>query len=167
MALNNLGHSRRFASRAVSDGAAGRRFKHFAGRRNKHRQQSSPRLRGREQEPLMITESTTSRGLGISVLDLEGHALVSLRGRVSIDSSPDLRDRLLAILDRWSPPTLTIDLAEVAYIDCAGIAMLMESLKIAHGRKTTLVFRGLQDRPRYFLQATGLLYRFGTSGRAE
>ena len=111
------------------------------------------------------TESTTTHGLSISEIGLEGGALVSLRGRLSIDSSPGLRDRLLAILDRPSPVALTVDLAEVTYLDCAGIATLVESLKIAHGRKTRLLFRGLRDRPRYLLEVTGLLYLFGTDGR--
>jgi anti-anti-sigma regulatory factor len=71
---------------------------------------------------LSITESTPTPGLSVSVVGSEGDALVCLSGRLSIDSSPGVRDQLLAILDQESLPTLTIDLAEVTYIDASGIA---------------------------------------------
>lgn len=112
-----------------------------------------------------ITESTATRGLKISVTESEGDALVCVRGRVSVDSSPELRNRLLAILDRKPPSKLTIDLAEVNYIDCSGIATLLEALGIAHTRNTILQLRGLPDRPRYFLEVIGLLPLFETNGR--
>jgi anti-anti-sigma factor len=114
---------------------------------------------------LPITETTTTCDLSISVIDSEEGALVCLSSRVSIDSAPDLRDRLIAILERKVLPTLTIDLGEVTYIDCAGIATLLEALKIAYTRKTILRLRGLHDRPRYLLEVTGLLSLFETKGR--
>src|SRR5437773_350240 len=87
------------------------------------------KLRGRS---LPITEHTVASGLNVSVFGGEGDALVCLSGRLSIDSSPGVRDQLLTILDRESLLTLTIDLAEVTYIDCSGLATLVEALKIAH-----------------------------------
>jgi anti-sigma B factor antagonist len=109
---------------------------------------------------LSITESTPTPGLSVSVVGSGGDALVCLSGRLSIDSSPGVRDQLLAILDQESLPTLTIDLAEVTYIDVSGIATLVEALKIARARKTTVRLRGLHDRPRYLLEVTGLLHLF-------
>jgi anti-sigma B factor antagonist len=112
---------------------------------------------------LPTTESTATASLTISVIGGEEGALVCLSGRFSIDSSPDVRKRLLAILDQKFLPTLTIDLAEVTYIDASGIATLVEALKIAHARKTLLRLRGLHDRPRYLLEVTGLLRLFETN----
>ena len=106
-----------------------------------------------------MTESPTP-GLSISVFGSDGDALVCLSGRLSIDSSPGVRDQLLAILDQEPPPILTIDLAGVNYIDASGLATLVEALKLAHGHKTFLQLRGLQDRPRYLLEVTGLLRLF-------
>jgi len=114
-----------------------------------------------------ITKSSTTPGLSIDVTHSEGHARVCLRGRLSIDFAPELRDRLLQTLARRGLPLLTVDLAELTYMDCSGIATLVESLKIARGRKTTLLFRGLRDRPRYLLEATGLLYLFQTNSRTD
>jgi anti-anti-sigma factor len=116
---------------------------------------------------MAIIESTTTPTLGIRVINSEGDARVYLRGRLSIDSSPDLRDQLLEILGRQSLPALTIDLVDLTYMDCSGIAALVEALKIARARKTELLFRGLHDRPRYLLEATGLLYLFQTNDRTN
>lgn len=112
-------------------------------------------------------ESTTSRELSISVFDCEGGALIRLSGRISIGSSPGLRDRLLQILDRDSLSTLTIDLTAVTYIDLSGVATLVEALKISRRRKSLLQLRGLRDRPRYLLEVTGLIGLFETNGRVN
>jgi anti-anti-sigma factor len=86
---------------------------------------------------------------------------------VSVDSSPNLRERLHAVLKRPSLPALTIDLAELAYIDCSGVATLIEALRISRSRKTRLQLRGLRDRPRYLLEVTGLLRLFETTERTS
>lgn len=112
-------------------------------------------------------ESTTSRELSISVFDCEGGALIRLNGRISIGSSPGLRNRLLQILDRESLSTLTIDLTAVTYIDLSGVATLVEALKISRRRKSLLQLRGLRDRPRYLLEVTGLIGIFETNGRVN
>ena len=112
-------------------------------------------------------ESTTSRELSICVFDCEGGALIRLNGRISIGSSPGLRNRLLQILDRESLSTLTIDLTAVTYIDLSGVATLVEALKISRRRKSLLQLRGLRDRPRYLLEVTGLIGIFETNGRVN
>ena len=114
---------------------------------------------------LPITDASASRELSVRVSEVEGSVLVFLSGRVSINSSPGLRDRILEILGRGSLSTLTIDLTEVSFIDLSGIATLLEALKISRGRQTLLQLRGLHSRPRYLLEATGLLGLFETNGR--
>lgn len=92
-------------------------------------------------------------------------ALVHLNGRVNIDSSPGLRDRLLALLQGEHPEALTVDLAEVPYIDLSGIATLIEALKIARNHQTTLHLRGLHGPLLHVLQVTGVLSLFEGSDR--
>ncbi len=83
-----------------------------------------------------ITQATYAGNfLRISVTRSEGGALVSLDGRLTIDSSPALREQLLTIL---------------------------QALKTARVRKTGLELTGLHDRPRYLLEVTGLLSLFET-----
>jgi anti-sigma B factor antagonist len=95
--------------------------------------------------------------------DEEG-VLVRLQGRLGIDSSPDLRDRLLAILRGQPSKVLIVDLTEVSYIDTSGIATLLEALKIARNRHITLRLKGLQSRQARLFEATGLTALFETSG---
>jgi len=90
--------------------------------------------------------------------------LVRLRGRLSIDSSPAFRDRLLALLRRQSPEAVIVDLTEVSYMDASGVATLVEGLKTARNRQTALCLRGLQGRVRHLFEVTGLLTLFETSG---
>ena len=115
----------------------------------------------------MATESTTIEDLSIQVTHSDREAVISLSGRVTIDSSPVLRKQLLALLSRQSPPTLIVDLSELSYIDCSGIATLVEALRIAHQRHTNLQLRGLRDGPRHLLEVTGLLRLFDTNEEME
>ena len=116
---------------------------------------------------MLTAESTTAQDLTIQVTNNEGSALVSLGGRVTIDSSPDLRKQLLALLNQQPPPTLIIGLSELSYIDCSGIGTLIEALRIARQRHTNLQLRGLHDGPRHLLEVTGLLHLFETNGKTD
>ena len=116
---------------------------------------------------MAATESTTAQDLRIQVTDSDGGAVACLGGRVTIDSSPDLRKQLLALLNWRSLPTLIIDVSELNYIDCSGIATLIEALRIAHQRQTKLQLRGLRDGPRHLLEVTGLLGLFDTNGESN
>ena len=88
---------------------------------------------------------------------------ISLSGRVTIDSSPDLRAVLLLQLESSSCQTLTVDFHEVDYIDTSGLALLVETLKTARTQGKAFHLRGLQERPRYLLEATRLLHLFERS----
>jgi len=116
---------------------------------------------------LTSTESITAQDLSIQVTDSDGGALVCLGGRVTVDSSPALRKQLLAMLSRGSRPTLIIDLSGLSYIDCSGIATLIEALRIARQCHTNLQVRGVRDGPRHLLEVTGLLHLFETGGGTD
>jgi len=107
---------------------------------------------------------STFDGLEITVDQSVEGALVRLHGRLGIDSSPDLRDRLLVMLHGQPPKTVTVDLTEVSYIDTSGIATLLEALKIARNRKTTFCLKGLQGRMARLFEVTGLLTLFENNG---
>lgn len=114
-----------------------------------------------------------SRGAGtmdsmqISVERDKGVAVMYLRGRIDIESSPHLRDHLLAVLRRQSPPeTIAIDVAAVSYMDASGIATLVEALKIARIGDIEMHLQGLQGRLLHLFQSTGIGSLFDTSGFA-
>src|SRR5208283_815010 len=70
----------------------------------------------------------------------------------------------LAVLDGPSMRAVIVDLSVVSYIDASGVATLIEGLKIAHSRPTTLCLKGLQGRVLQLFEVTGLLSLFDTSG---
>jgi anti-anti-sigma factor len=86
----------------------------------------------------------------------EEGARVRLHGHLGIDSSPDLRDRLQSTLLGQPPKTIIVDLTEVSFIDAAGIATLLEALKIARNRQVTLCLSGLPGRMARLFELTGL-----------
>ena len=116
------------------------------------------RSRRRERDDTQATHAGSL--LRITVTPTERSVVVALSGRLTIDSSPALRDRLLEILHRETLQELTIDLSDVPYMDLSGVATLLETLKVARGRNTALQLKGLHDRPRYLLEVTGLLSLF-------
>jgi len=112
-----------------------------------------------------LTSSIVSAtDLQITVDETSGGTIVRLRGHLGIDSSPALRDRLLAMLQRQSMETVVVDLTEVSYLDASGIATLVEGLKIARSGHNSLRIQGLQGRVLHLFEVTGLLDIFEING---
>ena len=111
----------------------------------------------------------SSSNLEISI-DREGKdAVVRLSGRVDVDSSPDLRDRLRALLSGEAlPQTIVVDLTGVSYVETSGIATLIEALRIARHRQTNFRLQGLSGAVLRLFEVTGVLALFeaGDSGQS-
>jgi len=123
------------------------------------------RLRRPELGQVLIT---SEGGLGITTLQNDGEVLVRLNGRTTVDSSPDLRDRLLQVLlEQQSPRVITVDLSGVTYIEASGIATLIEALKIARHRQMTLCLQGLGGSVLRLFEVTGVLALFEASDCKE
>jgi len=94
--------------------------------------------------------------------------VIHLRGRISIETSPDVRVLLLTTLHRQNPPaTIAIDLAAVTYMDTSGLATLIEGLKFARLGRVAMRLQGLQGRLCHLFQATGIGSLFDTAGPAD
>ena len=107
---------------------------------------------------------TSEGGLGITVLQNDDEVLIRLNGRTTVDSSPELRNRLLAILsDEPLPHAITVDLAGISYIETSGIATLIEGLKIARHRQMTFCLQGLGGSVLRLFEVTGVLALFEAS----
>ena len=102
---------------------------------------------------------------GINILASKHGALASLMGRIDIDSSPAVRDQLIALLQAPHPTTVIIDLSGVTHIDSSGVATLIEALKIARNCETELRLQGLHDRLQRLFEATGILALFNEAIR--
>jgi anti-sigma B factor antagonist len=94
-----------------------------------------------------------------------GNCLVSISGRITIDSSPDLRILLLQLFQTADCESLTVDFYEVAYVDTSGLAVLLEVLRAARELKKTFHLSGLRDRPRFLLESTRVLRLFDEVAR--
>jgi anti-sigma B factor antagonist len=111
---------------------------------------------------------TSEGGLAITVLQNDDEVLVRLNGQITVDSSPDLRDRLLQVLAQEpSPRNVTVDLSGLAHIEASGIATLIEALKIARHRQMTFCLQGLGGPVLRLFEVTGMLALFEAGDRKE
>ena len=111
----------------------------------------------------IVTRMTITSGsnLEISVDQLGNDAIVRPSGRINVDSSPDLRDCLLAILSaKPLPRAITVDLAGVPYIETSGIATLIEALRMARHRQTIFCLQGLSGSVLRLFEVTGVITLF-------
>jgi len=60
---------------------------------------------------------------------VDGNAVVALSGDVDLQSSPAVRQQLLACFDTHN--RVIVDLAGVTYIDSSGVASLVEAFQLA------------------------------------
>ena len=108
-------------------------------------------------------ESTPASHLAIAADQNGTEAIVRLSGRIDVDSSPDIRDCLVAILSgKQSVHAVTIDLSDVNHIEASGIATLVEALKIAGPRQIRIHLQGLHGSVLRLFEVTGLLPLFET-----
>jgi anti-sigma B factor antagonist len=112
----------------------------------------------------MTPGTVNTTGLEIAVHHGEEGSTVRLSGRLNLDSSPALRDRLLAMLQAQSPRAVIVDFSDVSYVDSSGIATLIEALGTARMRKTTLCLQGLQGRLLHLFQVIGISTLFEKNG---
>jgi anti-sigma B factor antagonist len=106
--------------------------------------------------------------LEISVDQAGNDAMVRLSGRVDVDSSPNLRDRLRALLSEGAlPQTIIVDLAGVSYIETSGIATLIEALRIARHHQTNFRLQGLSGAVLRLFEVTGVLALFEASNSGQ
>jgi anti-sigma B factor antagonist len=124
----------------------------------------------RETGVRIVTRTPVTSGgkLEISVDQLGNDAIVRPSGRINVDSSPDLRDCLLAILSAEPlPRAITVDLAGVPYIETSGLATLIEALRIARHHQIIFCLQGLSGSVLRLFEVTGVLTLFeaGNSGQ--
>jgi anti-sigma B factor antagonist len=118
--------------------------------------------------PVSRVAMTSSSNLEISVAQIGKDMKVSLSGRINVDSSPELRNCLRAILSTDPlPRTITVDLAGVSNIETSGIATLIEALRIASHQKTRLHLQGLTGSVLRLFEVAGVLTLFDLASREE
>jgi anti-anti-sigma factor len=99
----------------------------------------------------------------IKVVASKDGTLAFLSGPVNMDSSPAVRDQLLAIVRGANPKIVSIDLAGVTQFDSSGLATLIDALHTARTSKAQLTLRGLHGRLLHLFELTGILSLFGSA----
>lgn len=99
--------------------------------------------------------SADGNTLQVSVRQQNASAVVAVGGDVDLNTSPFLRDRLLALLD-GPPKRIVLDLAGVTYMDSSGVGTIVELKRKVERRKGELLLAALQPRVRSVFEITKL-----------
>jgi anti-sigma B factor antagonist len=94
--------------------------------------------------------------IAVHVLTAVEPLAVTVAGRMTVDSSPNLRTILLKLLCRGATPVMVIDLSAVSYLDMSGLATLLEVLKHARQRSVRLRVTGLSGEARTLAEVAQL-----------
>lgn len=92
--------------------------------------------------------------MNVSVRQRGEATIVDVDGQITFESTPVLRERLLAVLKEKS--AVLVNLGRVAYMDSSGIATLVEGLKAAQSQKTSFGLFGLTKSTRSVLELVRL-----------
>lgn len=91
-----------------------------------------PALFRRRKKSAGFEETSVDLGeITVHILPGSEQLIVAVAGRVTVDSSPNLRSLLLDLLRRGTAPLMVVDVSAVSYLDVSGIATLLEVLKAA------------------------------------
>ena len=98
--------------------------------------------------------------LAANIAMREDGGVTRVSGRIDIDTSPALRAYLLTILQGQRVRAVSVDLSAVTHIDSAGVATLIEAVRIARIHNAEVKLQGLDARLLRLFQSTGILSLF-------
>ena len=96
----------------------------------------------------------------LSTRDSGTATIVDVVGDITLYNSPDMRKMLIDLLKTQRKPRVIVNMLSVKYIDSAGVASLVEGLKLSRELKTSFALFGLQRSPRQVLELTHLVKVF-------
>jgi anti-sigma B factor antagonist len=86
--------------------------------------------------------------------------IVDVVGDITLYNSPDMRKVLIDLLRTQRTPRVIVNMLNVKYIDSAGVASLVEGLKISRDLKSGFALFGLSRTAREVLELTRLIKVF-------
>ena len=102
----------------------------------------------------------------IKIRDHEGAKIIALSGDIDMYTSPEVRTRLLRLVDE-KIPVIIVDFTDVSYIDSSGIATFVEGLKGMMGYRGRLKFFGVSARVKEIFDFSKLDKVFAMYGSME
>ena len=103
-----------------------------------------------------MAASASTHGLSIDIRKADGHTVVLVTGRVTVDSSAHLRPVLHEAIGAAPPAGVVIDFTAARYLDTSAIATLLEAATLASKRSVLLGVIGLGGEARFVAEATEL-----------
>lgn len=67
--------------------------------------------------------------LSLATREVAGHTVVEVRGEVDVYTAPELRERLLEIINEGDARRVIVDLRPVDFMDSTGLGVLVGALK--------------------------------------
>jgi anti-sigma B factor antagonist len=113
--------------------------------------QDQDRERARPHGPFFVNISTRQSG---------NATIVDINGDVTLYNSPEIRKVLMDALNKKGHPRVIVNMNGVNYIDSAGVASLVEGLKLARSLSSSFALYGLNKHPREVLELTRLIKVF-------
>jgi anti-sigma B factor antagonist len=105
----------------------------------------------RQHGPSLVNISTRQSG---------NATVVDINGDVTLYNSPEIRKTLLDALNKKGTHRVVMNMSGVNYIDSAGVASLVEGLKLSRTLKSGFALYGLNKHPREVLELTRLIKVF-------
>jgi anti-sigma B factor antagonist len=98
--------------------------------------------------------------MNISTRQVDNASIVDVIGDITLYNTPEVRKILLDLLKEKRAKRVIVNLMNVKYIDSAGVASLVEGLKISRDMKSEFALYGLSRTTREVLELTRLLKVF-------
>jgi anti-sigma B factor antagonist len=92
----------------------------------------------------------------IGIRQSGGATIVDINGDITLRSTPEVRKALLDLLRDKRADRVLVSLEKVRYIDSAGVASLVEALRVSRDTKRGFALFGLGRVPRQVLELTRL-----------
>jgi anti-sigma B factor antagonist len=101
-----------------------------------------------------------ARIMELSTRQLQNATILDVVGDITLYNSPSVRKVILDLLRGKRTPRVIVNLEKVRYIDSAGVASLVEGLKVSRDLKSEFALYGLSRTTREVLELTRLINVF-------
>lgn len=98
--------------------------------------------------------------MNISTRQLENATIVDINGDITLYNTPEVRKVLIGLFKEQHAKRVIVNLERVKYVDSAGVASLVEALKVARDQKSGFALFGLSRSTREVLELTRLVKVF-------
>jgi anti-sigma B factor antagonist len=105
--------------------------------------------------------------MDISTRQAGNATVVDVTGDITLYNSPEVRRVLMDLLKEKRIPRVIVNMFNVKYIDSAGVASLVEGLKVSRDLKSGFALYGLSRTAREVLELTRLIKVFEVYNNEE